>query len=91
MQRIREGADKGEEVRKLREDLDKLVEENRSLKDRMDKIEARNGSTTKKTAAGSSNGARVRPAARAKTAARSRNGASPARRTARRTARSRRG
>jgi aminopeptidase N len=31
MQRIREGADKGEEVRKLREDLDKLIDENRSL------------------------------------------------------------
>jgi HEAT repeat protein len=38
--RLREGADKGEEIRKLREDLDKLSEENRSLKDRLDKLEA---------------------------------------------------
>jgi aminopeptidase N len=38
--RLREGADKGEEIKKLREDLDKLSEENRSLKDRIEKIEA---------------------------------------------------
>jgi aminopeptidase N len=38
--RLREGADKGEEIRRLREDLDKLTEENRGLKDRLDKLEA---------------------------------------------------
>ena len=41
MARIREGADKGEEIRKLRADFDKLLEDNRALKDRLDKLEAR--------------------------------------------------
>ena len=41
MKAIREGADKGEEMKKLREELDKLVDENRSLKDRLDKLEAK--------------------------------------------------
>jgi aminopeptidase N len=40
MARLREGADKGEEIRKLRDDFDKLSEENRAMKDRLDKIEA---------------------------------------------------
>jgi aminopeptidase N len=40
VQRLREGADKGDEIKKLREDLDRLAEENRGLKDRLDKIEA---------------------------------------------------
>jgi aminopeptidase N len=40
IRRISEGADKGEEVRRLREDLDKLGEDNRALKDRIEKIEA---------------------------------------------------
>ena len=40
MARLREGADKGEEIRKLREDFDKLSEENRAMKDRLDKLEA---------------------------------------------------
>lgn len=39
--RIREGKDKGEEVRKLRTDLDKLAEENRELRDRLARLEAR--------------------------------------------------
>ncbi len=39
MRRIREGADKGEEVKKLREDLDKLLEDNRALRDRVEKLE----------------------------------------------------
>ena len=42
--RIREGADKGDEVKKLREDLEKLQEDNRGLKDRLDKLESRGGS-----------------------------------------------
>jgi aminopeptidase N len=37
---IREGSDKGDEVKKLREEVDKLVDENRSLKDRLDKLES---------------------------------------------------
>jgi aminopeptidase N len=41
VQAIRSGGDKGEEVKKLREEVDKLVDENRSLKDRLDKLEAR--------------------------------------------------
>jgi aminopeptidase N len=40
---IREGADKGDEVKKLREEVDKLVDENRTLKDRLDKLEAKAG------------------------------------------------
>jgi aminopeptidase N len=39
-QRIRTSADKGEELKKLREEFDKLTDENRGLKDRLDKIEA---------------------------------------------------
>ncbi len=40
-QAIRTGKDKGDEVKKLREEVDKLVDENRGLRDRLDKIEAR--------------------------------------------------
>jgi aminopeptidase N len=40
---IREGQDKGDEVKKLREEVDKLVDENRSLKERLDKLEAKAG------------------------------------------------
>ena len=36
---IRQGKDRGDDVRKLREDLGKLQEENRKLKDRLDKME----------------------------------------------------
>jgi aminopeptidase N len=39
--RIRESGDKGEDVKKLREEMDKLTDENRTLKDRLDAIEAR--------------------------------------------------
>jgi aminopeptidase N len=38
---IREGADKGEDIKKLREEMDKLTDENRTLKDRLDALEAR--------------------------------------------------
>ncbi|MBF6601182.1 MAG: HEAT repeat domain-containing protein [Dehalococcoidia bacterium] len=38
--RIREGADKADDVKKLREDFDRLMEENRALRDRLDKLEA---------------------------------------------------
>jgi aminopeptidase N len=41
IQRLREGADKGEEIKKLRSDVEKLEEENRGLKDRLTKIESR--------------------------------------------------
>ena len=42
-QAIRAGADKGDELKKLREEFDKLVDENRALRDRLDKLEARLG------------------------------------------------
>ena len=42
-QSIRRGADKGDELKKLREEFDKLVDENRGLKDRLDKLESRLG------------------------------------------------
>lgn len=41
--RIREGKDKGEEVKKLRADVDRLLEENKALRDRLEKIETRLG------------------------------------------------
>ena len=41
VQAIRSAGDKGEEVKKLREELDKLVDTNRGLQDRLDKLEAR--------------------------------------------------
>src|SRR5206468_8178899 len=37
---IRKGQDRGEEVKKLREEVDKLTDENRGLRDRLDRIEA---------------------------------------------------
>ncbi len=89
--RIREGADKGEEVKKLREDIDKLLEDNRSLRDRLDKLEARTngakakGSTRRASASASgasSNGRRPSGS----TASRSRNGARPAAKPSRRRA-----
>ncbi len=40
-QAVRTGDDKGEEVKRLRGEVDKLVDENRGLKDRLDKLEAR--------------------------------------------------
>ncbi|HEY7270714.1 MAG TPA: aminopeptidase, partial [Dehalococcoidia bacterium] len=41
VQKIRQGQDKGEEMKKLREEVDKLADENRALRDRLDKLEAR--------------------------------------------------
>ncbi len=38
--RLREGRDKGDEVKKLREELDKLREDHKSLKDRLEKLES---------------------------------------------------
>jgi hypothetical protein len=40
---IRESGSSNEDVKKLREEVDKLTDENRSLKDRLDKIEAKLG------------------------------------------------
>ncbi len=40
---IREGADKGDEMKKLREEVDKLTDENRGLKERLEKLEAKVG------------------------------------------------
>jgi aminopeptidase N len=37
---ISEGKDRGEEMKKLREQFDKLADENRSLRDRLDRLEA---------------------------------------------------
>ena len=48
--RIREGADKGDEIKKLREDLEKMQEDNRGLKDRLDKLESRGGGKAKAAA-----------------------------------------
>ena len=41
VQSIRSSGDKGEEVKKLREEVDKLVDTNRGLQDRLGKLEAR--------------------------------------------------
>ncbi|HEX5478833.1 MAG TPA: hypothetical protein VFY79_03855, partial [Dehalococcoidia bacterium] len=81
-----------EEIRKLRTDLDKLLEENRTLKDRLDKLEAGSNGAKPKAAprrrgtAASTTPAK-RPAAPRRAAASrttSRNGARPAARGARR-------
>ena len=40
---IRESADKGDEMKKLREEVDKLTDDNRGLRDRLDKIESKLG------------------------------------------------
>ncbi len=39
--RIRESGDKGDDLKKLRDEVEKLTDENRTLKDRLDGIEAR--------------------------------------------------
>jgi aminopeptidase N len=39
--KIRESGDKGDDLKKLREEFEKLTDENRTLKDRLDAIEAR--------------------------------------------------
>jgi aminopeptidase N len=41
--RLREGRDKGEEVNKLREELDKMRQEHKTLKDRLEKLESPKG------------------------------------------------
>jgi aminopeptidase N len=41
--KIRQGQDKGEELKKLREEVDKLAGENRALRDRLDRLEAQSG------------------------------------------------
>jgi aminopeptidase N len=43
MARLRDGASKSEEVKKLRADLDKMIEDNRKMTDRLDKLEASSG------------------------------------------------
>jgi aminopeptidase N len=40
MARIKAATEKGEELKKLREEVDKLAEENRTLRDRLDRLEA---------------------------------------------------
>ena len=40
-QAVRSGTDKGDEVKRLRTEVDKLVDENRALRDRLDKLEIR--------------------------------------------------
>lgn len=81
--RLRAGADKGDEVKKLREDFDKIAEENRALRDRLDKLEARGGGKPRAVAKKTSSAKRApsrngrRPAAKAPrraAAARSRGG-----------------
>jgi aminopeptidase N len=72
--RLREGADKGEEIRKLREEFDKLSEDNRAMKDRLDKLEA-NGAkpaSKRRTPAAKKPKARVvtRPSSNGRTPAR---------------------
>ena len=41
VQAIRSGTDKGDEVKKLREEVDKLTDENRGLKERLEKVESK--------------------------------------------------
>jgi len=93
MARIRDGADKSEEVRKLRTDLDTLMEENRALRDRVEKIEASSSPKPRaakpaNTTTASSNGAKPRakvrttPPSRAPKSTASSNGARPATRAA---------
>lgn len=65
IQRLREGADKGDEIKKLRDDVEKLQEENRGLKDRLDKLES------------NTNAVRPRGAKKASGVKVSRNGARP--------------
>src|SRR5205823_2167200 len=58
MSRLREGTDPGDAVKKLRDDFDKLLEDNRSLKDRLDKLESwTNGAKPAKRAAAASKAA----------------------------------
>ena len=45
VQAIKQGTNKGDEVKNLRKELDKLVDENRGLRDRLDKLESRVSST----------------------------------------------
>jgi HEAT repeat protein len=91
--RLRQGADKGEEIKKLRSDLDRVLEENRGLRDRLDKLEARVG-TSKGARTDGAKPAAAASASKTRRAARpsaSRNGATPSRRTpARRTSARRR-
>ncbi|HEY8173727.1 MAG TPA: M1 family aminopeptidase [Dehalococcoidia bacterium] len=81
--RLREGADKGDEIRKLREDFDKMAEENRTLRDRLEKIEAgTNGAKPKAASKKSAAKPKTKPRAAARPRA-STNGARPARKTVR--------
>jgi aminopeptidase N len=65
MQRLREGADKGDEIKKLRDDLDRLLEDNRALKDRLDRIESsKNGARPARKASAGKPAAKRPPARR---------------------------
>jgi aminopeptidase N len=59
--RIREGADKGDEIKKLREEMEKIQEENRGLKDRLDRLEASAPKAAKTSAARKSSPPRKAP------------------------------
>jgi aminopeptidase N len=61
--RLHEGADKGDEIKKLREDFDKMSEENRGLKDRLDKLEAAPKAKPAAAAKASANGRKPAKAA----------------------------
>jgi aminopeptidase N len=68
---LRQGRDKGEEIKKLREELDKLREEHKSIRDRLEKIEetgktSTNGKTDQRV--GRNGRGRVSPNGRASAA-----------------------
>jgi HEAT repeat protein len=54
--RLREGRDKGDEIKKLREEMDKLREDHKSIKDRLVKIEGSPGTAPAKKPRVSKNG-----------------------------------
>ena len=51
IQKLKEGKDRSDEMKKLREDIEKLSEENRQLRDRLDRLEASANSALNKAQA----------------------------------------